>query len=89
MSLIDNARARIEIRDEQLVRLFEERLECVKDVLAYKIENNLQVYDQNREKSLINKNLSYFKDKENEEYFKIFMDGILSSSKAFQKDHYE
>ena len=43
MSLIDEARLKINAIDEKMVKLFEERMAAVLDVLKYKKEHNLAV----------------------------------------------
>jgi len=87
MSSILEARNKIEVIDQKLIDLFKERLEAVKVVLDYKKENNLEVFDPVREKDLYKKNVNYLNDSDLEKYYKIFFEGILNSSKEFQKDN--
>ena len=60
-----------------------------KDVLKYKKEHNLAVFDEKREIELIRKNLDLLNDKELESYYLKFFQGVLESSKDYQRDHYE
>lgn len=89
MSLIDEARAKINQIDEKMVELFEERMTCVLDVLKYKKEHNLAVFDNKREEEIIKRNVSLLKNKELKEYYLIFFDSVLKSSKKYQEDNYE
>jgi len=89
MSLLDEARVEINEIDSKMIELFKKRIEAVKKVLAYKLENNLPVFDESREVALIAKNIKILNDPELEKYYLTFFNGVLTSSKDYQKDHYE
>lgn len=89
MSLIDDARNKINEIDKKMVELFEDRINAVMDVLKYKKEHNLPVFDEKRELELIEKNISLLTDESLKEYYMIFLKGVLESSKKYQGDHYE
>ena len=89
MSLIDEARSKINEIDVKMIELFKERINAVMDVLKYKKEHNLPVFDENREVQLIAKNLHILNDCELEKYYLEFFEGVLKSSKSYQRDHYE
>lgn len=89
MSLIDEAREKINAIDEKMVKLFEERMACVLDVLKYKKEHNLAVFDSKREQEIIEKNVKSLKDETLKEYYLEFFNAVLSSSKKYQEDNYE
>ncbi|MDE5546066.1 MAG: chorismate mutase [Anaeroplasmataceae bacterium] len=86
MSKLDDARTKINQIDEAMLKLFEERMQAVQMVAEYKLENHLPVLDASREQSIIDKNVSMLTDKELEKYYRIFFEGVLNSSKAYQKD---
>ena len=46
---IKKLREKIDRIDAQILKLYEERMDVVRDIGAYKIENNLPVYDAARE----------------------------------------
>ncbi len=46
-------RDKIDLVDEEIVRLFEERMNLCKDVAEFKIKNHKQVLDTEREKQKI------------------------------------
>lgn len=83
---LESAREEINKIDKEMVDLFKKRMKAVEGVVEYKIENNMPVLDSSREKDLINKNLSLLNDKNLEEYYKTFFEGVLTSSKDYQKD---
>ena len=57
MSLIDEARVKINEIDKKMVKLFEERMKAILDVLEYKKQHNLPVFDEKREIELIEKKI--------------------------------
>lgn len=83
---LDVAREIINEVDLQMIELFKKRMEAAKMVAEYKKENNKPIYDKEREEALINKNLLALNNKELEEYYKTFIEGVLKSSKDYQKD---
>ena len=89
MSLIDEARLKINAIDEKMVKLFEERMAAVLDVLKYKKEHNLAVFDSKREEEIIKKNVQLLSDSNLKEYYLEFFKAVLSSSIKYQEDHYE
>ena len=89
MSLIDEARVKISEIDKKMIELFEARIKAVKDVLIYKKQHNLPVFDEKREIELIQKNINLLSDESLKEYYMIFFKGVLESSKKYQGDNYE
>ena len=83
---LDVAREIINEVDLQMIELFKKRMEAAKMVAEYKKEKNKPIYDKEREEALINKNLLALNNKELEEYYKTFIEGVLKSSKDYQKD---
>lgn len=88
MNKLDEARTKIERIDKEMAKLFEERMNAVKSVLEYKIENNLPVFDSKREELLIIKNKEYV-SKELESYYVEFLKDMMKVSKKYQEANYE
>ncbi|MDE7106492.1 MAG: chorismate mutase [Anaeroplasmataceae bacterium] len=86
MNKLDAAREKINQVDEAMLKLFEERMQAVQMVAEYKLENHLPIFDASREQSIIEKNVSMLNDKKLESYYRIFFEGVLNSSKEYQKD---
>ena len=84
MKSIEEARKQIEGIDKQLIDLFKERMNAVKDVIEYKKANNLPILDASREKELLDKNLKYLNDESLKKYYEIFFEGLLRASKEYQ-----
>lgn len=85
MDKLEKARKVINEVDEQMAKLFIERMKAVKDVISYKMENNLPVLDSKREKEVIQKNLKYLDNHELDEYYINFITDVMDISKSYQK----
>lgn len=83
---LDEARLIINDIDAKMIELFIKRMNAVNMVVEYKIENNMPVLDSSREEVLIQKNISLLDNKNLEKYYLEFFNGVLSSSKNYQKD---
>lgn len=81
---IEELRVELNNIDDQLKKLFLERMEIVKGVAEYKIENNLPVLDQKREDEMIER-LSSDINEELKESYKEFLKRYVSLSKDLQK----
>lgn len=89
MNSLNEARLKINEIDQKMIVLFKERMSAVLEVLKYKKEHNLPVFDENREIELIKKNLELLQDESLKEYYLIFFSGMLEASKKYQGDNYE
>lgn len=86
MSNLENARKIINEVDVQLAALFEKRMEAVKMVAEYKKQNNLPVFDENREKEICKKEIEYIKNDELKSYYLEFIQCLMDISKKFQRN---
>ena len=86
MSKLDEARNKIDEIDSKIIELFEKRMTVVKDVINYKIENNIPVLDSNREAVMLEKNLNKIQNNEYKKYYSSVLQGCLKASKDMQKD---
>lgn len=83
--LID-ARKKIDEIDSKIIELYIQRMDTVKKVIEYKIENNIPVLDSNREASMLEKNLSKIDKEEYKKYYESVLLGFLKASKDMQND---
>lgn len=71
--------------DRNLVKLFEMRMKVVESVADYKHNNNLKIYDKEREAAVLKQNLSQVKDQNiKRELEKVFME-LMETSKDHQR----
>jgi len=85
MNKLENARLEIDEIDKQLVELIERRFTCVQDVIAYKKENDLPIFDGDREAIIIHKNVERIQNEEIKPYFKNLYEEMLKISKQYQQ----
>ncbi|MBO5711443.1 MAG: chorismate mutase, partial [Acholeplasmatales bacterium] len=83
---LGEAREIINDVDSKMLELFKKRMDASRMVAEYKKQNNLPILDSKREEELIKKNLDALNNKELEQYYLTFINGLLDASKAYQKD---
>ncbi|MEE3401430.1 MAG: chorismate mutase [Candidatus Enteromonas sp.] len=86
MNKLEECRLKIDAIDNEIIRLYEERMKAVKDIAEYKIENGLEVLDSNREKTMLEKNLLKISNVELKKYYHHVLTGFLDASKEMQKE---
>lgn len=85
MNKLEVARNIINECDKEMIELFEKRMKASKMVAQYKFENDLPVLDSSREEEIINKNINLLNDDNLKEFYLTFFNGVLKSSKDYQK----
>ncbi len=89
MTELENARRVINEVDRELARLFEKRMQAVKQVAEYKKEHGLQIFDPQREAEVIEKNSRLIENEELKSYFVNFIKSNMEISKAYQHKYLE
>ena len=82
---LKDIRKRIDEVDGELITLFQKRMDIIKKVAEYKIQNGMQVLDSEREHQLIAKRVSEAAP-EYKEYTHQFFDALLAVSRKMQHD---
>lgn len=85
MNKLQEARLKINEIDSKMAELFEERMKAVEGVVAYKIENDMAIFDSTREKEVIENNVSLIKNTGYRPYFKQLLEDMMKVSKEYQK----
>lgn len=85
MNKLENARERIDQIDAEIASLYEQRLDAVRDVVAYKKENSLPVLDSSREEAVIEKNRKRIANPDYVHMYERFIQFMMDQSKDFQK----
>ena len=86
MKKLENCRVLIDNYDNLIIELYEKRMDVVKEVIKYKIENNIPITDFNRELSMLENNLKKIKNEDYKKYYKDVLEGYLKASKKMQED---
>ena len=83
---LEEAREIINEVDNEMIYLFIKRMAAISMVAEYKMENDIPVLDSIREDEIKKKNLETLSNKQLEKYYLTFFEGVLNSSKEYQKD---
>jgi len=88
MNILEDLRKEIDEIDEKLVSLFERRMEKSLDIGKYKVINNMEVLDEEREKEIIKKNVKKLKNSEFAKELEEFLLTIMDLSKKLQNERF-
>jgi monofunctional chorismate mutase len=84
MEDLNQLRNQIDEIDEKMVLLFEERMEAVMKIAAYKNQNGILILNETREKEVIKKNTLRLKNKTFEHSLERFLVYMMSLSREEQ-----
>jgi len=82
---IEQCRKEIDEIDKELINLFERRMDVVIRVANYKEENDLPIYDEERESKIIKKNVDNLKNKNYDLLARRFFLSIMELSRSLQE----
>ena len=80
MKDLKQCRIEIDAIDQQLMELFEKRMALSKS------ENNLEIFQPEREREVIEKNLNRLNNDQLKEYARCFIQEMMTVSKSYQSD---
>ena len=83
--VLAKARKRIDETDRKMAKLFEERMQAVQQIAAYKQEKGLPIADRGREREILERNRAYIGDPALRDDYERFMQGILVISRDYQQ----
>lgn len=86
MNQLEVLRTKLDDIDLEIIKLYEKRMEIVKDVINFKINNNLPILDSSRESKMLENNLKKINNQEFKKYYQDVLNGFLKASKDLQKD---
>lgn len=84
MDNLEEIRSRIDEVDAQMTSLFEQRMELVREIFAYKTAHGLTIVDPSREEEVIRQNATRITDSDIREYYVNFQREVLSLSRDWQ-----
>jgi monofunctional chorismate mutase len=85
MADLDTYRIEINELDDQIIKLFEARMQVARNVGRYKKERNLPILNAEREALVIEKNVAKLEDKSLEDVTKRFLQTMMDLSKELQE----
>ena len=86
MNELEKCRKEIDEIDKQLMELFERRLDVAARVAEYKAENELPIYNGERESQVISNNVHRLKNNKYEILGRRFLIGVMELSRELQKE---
>ena len=86
MTELEKCRVEIDEIDRKIIELYEKRMNIVKKVTQYKIENSMPVLDSSRESKMLEKNLNLINEFEFTKYYPSVLNGFLKASKDMQSE---
>ena len=84
MKDLKQCRQEIDSIDEQLIALFEKRMKVCEDVVKYKMQHDLPIFQSEREKEVIIKNVNRIQEKQLKRYARLFVRDMMNISKSYQ-----
>lgn len=87
MDQLEKYRDQIDKIDKKITELFEERMDLSKKIAEVKSDNDIGILNARREEEVIQKNLSYLKNKEYRFVLEGFFRNLMNLSKLIQNEH--
>ena len=84
-NVLEEARERINETDRKMAELFEERMQAVSRIAAYKRETGLPIADRSREKEILERTREYVRDPAFRPDYERFLQSVLEISRDYQK----
>ena len=85
MRELEETRGEINQIDKEMAALFVRRMDCAADVIDYKKNKELPIFDGAREQAVIEKNLAYIEKEDYKDYYKDFITHLMNLSKSYQR----
>ncbi|MBQ6847893.1 MAG: chorismate mutase [Clostridia bacterium] len=82
---LEKARKIINETDREMARLFEKRMNAVREVASYKKLHGMQVLDLQRETEVIDRNSKFVENEELKSYYVSFLQSNMEISKTYQR----
>ena len=86
MNKLEQARMIINEVDREMAVLWERRMQAVRQVVEYKMEHQLPIFDGAREKEVIERNASLIQDDELTSYYVETLQMMMEISKKYQRE---
>ena len=82
------SREKINKIDEQMARLFAERMEAVREIAKFKAEHKLPIFDASREEQIIDKNSAFIENESIKAHYINFLKNNMEISRSYQVELY-
>ena len=85
MKTLEECRSGIDAVDQEIVRLFETRMQLCREVAQYKIQNGMQVLDRSREEKVLESRAAMLSDPYWAQSVRSLFESIMALSRAEQQ----
>lgn len=85
MRHLDEVRKDINEVSEEMARLFLRRMELSREVVEYKIQHEVPIFDEGRERELLDRMVETTRPGRMEPYFRDFLQALMEISKDYQR----
>ncbi|TCO73815.1 chorismate mutase [Marinisporobacter balticus] len=85
MDALGSMRKEIDQIDKEMVKLFEKRMETALKIAEYKKNNDIPVFNGNREEQVIKKNILHIKNKNLQKSAEVFLNSMMAISRKIQE----
>ena len=82
---LEAARKKIQDIDREMAVLFEQRMQAVSEIAAFKKEHGPAVTDEAQERRVLARNAAYIRDEQLKPYYLAFMRDTMTVSKQYQE----
>lgn len=86
MEYLEKLRSEIDDIDRELTKLFEKRIDIVLKIADYKKNNNMEIFQEDREKQVLKNALFHLENTEYSEEIVRMLSCIMDISKDIQKE---
>ena len=84
MKDLKTCREEIDLIDQQMIELFEKRMNVAEDVITYKIAHDMPVFQSDREQQVLEKNVMRIQNEKLKEYARVYVQDVMNISKTYQ-----
>lgn len=84
MKDLNECRKEIDAIDQQMIALFEKRMNVAKDVVTYKLAHNMPIFQSEREKQVIEKNVNRITNEQLKSFAALYVQDMMNISKSYQ-----
>ncbi len=84
MKDLKQCRQEIDAIDQQIIALFEQRMNVARDVVRYKLAHQMEIFQSVREAEVLEKNINRVQQEELKDYAKLMLTSLMNISKSYQ-----
>lgn len=86
MKTLEECRKEIDEIDEQMMALFAKRMAVAKDVVTYKMAHDMEIFQPDREKLVVEKNVARLQEESLKKYGEKYIQAVMDISKDYQSE---